>query len=73
MEINYESKEVFTAGSEIKFENSVIRSNLWDYCDPSVHVQATKTVPNKATAGAAVKNTDKKVIFENCISAIWKL
>ena len=70
MEINYESKEVYSARSEIKVENSVIRSNSCHSCDSSIHVQATITVPNTATAGAAVKNTNKKVIFKNCVFAI---
>ena len=31
-----------------------------------MHVKGTITVPNTAGAGAAVNNTNKKVIFKNC-------
>ena len=54
----------------------MIRSNLCDYNDAYIHVKATITVPNTADVGAAVDNTNKKVIFKNripfssCISKI---
>ena len=32
----------------------------------TICVKGTKTVPNTAAAGAAVNNTNKKVIFKNC-------
>ena len=44
----------------------MIRSNLCDYSDVYILFKATITVPNKAAAGAAVSNTNKKVIFKNC-------
>ena len=49
-----------------KFKTSMIRSNLCDYSDAYIHVKGTITVPN-TTAGAAVNNTNKKVIFNNCV------
>ena len=53
----------------------MIRSNLFDYSDACIHVKGTITVSNTRTA-AALKNRNKKVIFENyasftnCISEI---
>ena len=44
----------------------MIRSNLCYYSDAYILVKATITVPNTATAGASVINTNKKVIFKNC-------
>ena len=44
----------------------MIRSNLYDYGDAYILVKGTKTVPNTAATGAAVKNTNKNVIFKNC-------
>ena len=44
----------------------MIRSSLCDYSDPYIHVKGTITVPNMAAAGAAVNNTNKKVVFKNC-------
>ena len=45
---------------------SVIRSSLCDYSDAYILVKGTITVPNTAAAGAAINNTNKKVVFKNC-------
>ena len=42
-----------------------MRSNLCDYSDSYILVKETITVPNTAVTGAAVNNTNKKVIFKN--------
>ena len=44
----------------------MIRSNLCDYSDASIHVKLTVIVPNAAPAAATVHNTNKIVIFKNC-------
>ena len=44
----------------------MIRSDLCDYSDTSIVVKATVTVPIAGDAGAAINNTNKKVIFKNC-------
>ena len=44
----------------------MIRSNLWDYSNPYIHVKAIITVPNTAADAAPVNNINKKVIFKNC-------
>ena len=44
----------------------MVRSNLCDYSVACIHVKATITVPNIGAQGAAVNNTNKKLIFKNC-------
>ena len=61
VEINDESKGKYD-NSNIIFKTSIIRSNV---CDSYILVKGTITVPNTAAAGAAVNNTDEKVIFKN--------
>ena len=46
----------------------MIRSRLCNYGDANMLVKGTITVPNMAAAGAAVNNTNKKVVFKNCAS-----
>ena len=42
----------------------MIRSILCDYSDGYILVKRTITVPNTAAAGAAINNTNKKVVFK---------
>ena len=65
VEINDESKGRYD-NSDISFKTSIIRSSLWDYSDAYILVKGTITVPNTVAAGAAVNDTNKKVIFKNC-------
>ena len=44
--------------SMIRFQRSMIRSNLCDYSDAYIHVKGAIAVLNTAVAGAAVNNTD---------------
>ena len=44
----------------------MIRPSLCDYSDAHIFVKRTTTVPNTAAGGAAVNNTNKKVVFKNC-------
>ena len=41
---------------------------LYDYSDAFILIKGTITVPNAAAAGAALNNTNKKVIFKSCAS-----
>ena len=65
IEINGESKGRYD--NRNRFKTSLIKSNLCDYSDAYILVKGTITVPNTAAAGAAVNNTNKKVIFKNGI------
>ena len=51
----------------IKFKTTMTRSSLYDYSDSYILVKGTIPVPNMTAAGAAVNNTNKKVVFKNCV------
>ena len=53
--------------SNIRFKTTTIRSSLCNYSDLYILVKETITVPNTAAVGTAVNNTNKKVIFKNCV------
>ena len=44
----------------------MIRSSLCDYSDAYILAKRTITIPNTEAEGAAVNNTSKKVVFQNC-------
>ena len=44
----------------------MLRSSLCDYSDAYILVKGNMSVNNTAAEGAAVNNTNKKVIFKNC-------
>ena len=67
VEVNDESKGKYN-DSNIIFKTSMIRSNLSDYSDAYIFVKGNIVVSNTTDAGAAVNNTNKKVIFKNCSS-----
>ena len=64
VEINDESKGRYD-NSNITFKTFVAGSKLCDCSDAYILVKGTIAVSNTAGAGAAVNNTDKKVIFKN--------
>ena len=68
VEINDESRETYKANNQIKFKASMIRLNLWDYCDAYILVSGTITI-NGAGADNDAKQLDERnkgVIFKNC-------
>ena len=67
VEINDESQGTYNANSDIKFETSMIRSNLCDYSDAYIHVNGTIAVRNTSAAAAPVKDINKKVILKKCV------
>ena len=66
VEINNESKEKYD-NSNIRFKTSMIRSNLCAYMDAYILIKGIIIVGNMAAAGAVVNNTNKKVVFKNCL------
>ena len=66
VEINDESRGAYNVNSQIKFKTTMLKSSLCDYSDAYIFVKGTISVNNTAAAGAAVNNTNKKVIFKNC-------
>ena len=67
VEINDESRGTYSANSQIKFKTTMLNSSLCDYSDAYILVKRTITVYNTAAADADANNTNKKVIFKNCV------
>ena len=66
VEINDESRGAYNVNSQIKFKTTILKSSSCHYSDAYILVKGTINVNNNAAAGAAVNNTNKKVIFKNC-------
>ena len=67
LEINDESRGTYT-GNKIKFETTMLRSNLFDYADAYILVKGTITITG-AGADAAARREDEietGVTFKNC-------
>ena len=67
VEINDESRGAYNDNSQIKFKTTMLKSSLCDYSDAYILVKGTINVNNTAAEGAAANNTNKKVIFKNCV------
>ena len=67
IEINDESRGAYNVNSQIKFKTAMLKSSLCDYSDTYILVKGTISVNNNAAQGAAANNTNKKVIYKNCI------
>ena len=65
VEINDEIKGAYSPNKQIIFKTSMLRSNLCDYSNAYILVKGNMSVSNTAAEGAAVNNTNKKVIFKN--------
>ena len=68
IEINDESRGAYNVNSQIKFKTKMLKSSLSDYSDVYILVKGNITVNNTSAQGVAANNTNKKVIFKNCVS-----
>ena len=66
VEISDDIRGACSPNKQIRFKTAMLRSSLCDYSDAYILVKGNITVNNTAGAGAAVNNTNKKVIFKNC-------
>ena len=68
VEINNESRGVYTTGSDIKFKTTMLRSSLCDYADAYILVKGTITITGAGDDAAARRadERNKGVIFKNC-------
>ena len=66
VEINDEARGIYSHNKQIKFKTSMLRFSLCDYSDAYILFKGNITVNNTA-AVAAANNTNKKVIFKNCV------
>ena len=65
VEINNESRRVYTTGSDIKFKTTMLRSSLCDYADAYILVKGTIIITG-AGDDAAARQADERhkgVIF----------
>ena len=67
VEINDESRGMYNTNNQIRFKTSMLRTSLCDYSDAYILVKGTITVANTAAADADPNNTNKNVIFKNCL------
>ena len=65
-EINDEARGEFSSDKLLRFKTAVLRSSLCDYSDAYMLVKGNVAVNNTAAEGAAIYNTDKKVVFKSC-------
>ena len=67
VEINDESRGTYTS-NDIKFETTMLRSNLYDYADASILVKGTITITGARDDDAAKRldERNRDVIFKNC-------
>ena len=73
VEINYDIRGAYWPNKQITFKTAMLRSSLCDYSDAYILVKGNISVNNTADAGAAVNNTNKKVIFKNCANLLLVL
>ena len=62
-----ESRETYSVNSQTKFKTTMLKSSLFDYSDAYILAKGNITVNNTAAADANANNTNKKVIFKNCV------
>ena len=68
VEINDESRGVYTTGSDIKFKTTMLRSSLCDYADVYILVKEPIIITGAGDDAAARRadERNKGVIFKNC-------
>ena len=68
VEINHESRGVYSVNSQIKFKSTMLKSSLCDYSDAYVLVKGTITIAGEGADAAAMQadERDKGVAFKNC-------
>ena len=70
VEKNDEWRGTFSVNRQINFKTSIPRSNLCDYTDAYILAKGNISVNNTADDDASANNTNKKVIFKNCVPFI---
>ena len=69
VEINDESKESYSAISDIRFKITILKSSLFDYANAYILVKGTITITGSGddTAARQADERDKGVMFKNCV------
>ena len=68
VEINDESRGIYSVNRQINFKTSMLRSSLCDYSSTYILVKGNISVNNTVVVGADANHTNKKVIFKNCVT-----
>ena len=68
IEINDQSRGVYSTISDIRFKTTMLKSSLCDYSDAYILVKGTITITGAGADAAArqADERDKGVIFKNC-------
>ena len=66
IEINDDTRGVYSPNKQIRFKTAMLRSSLCDYSDVYTLVKGNITVNNTVAADANTSNTKKKIISKNC-------
>ena len=67
VKVNDGSRWTCSTGSRIKFKTTMLKSSLCSYSNAYILRKGNLTVDNTGAAGAAANNTNKKLIFKNCV------
>ena len=67
VEINDDIRGAYSPNKQIRFKTAMLRSILCDYSDAYILVKGNISVNNTAAADADTNNTNKRVIFKNCV------
>ena len=67
VEINYDISGAYSPDVLIRFKTTMLRSSLCDYSNVYILMKGNITVNNTAVKGAAATNTNKIVLFKNCV------
>ena len=67
VEINDDMIGAYSPNKQIRLKTAMLRSSLCDYGDGYILVIGNITVDNTASTVVDANNTNKKVIFENCV------
>ena len=65
VEINDESRGMYSLNSQFRFKISILRPSLFDYSDAYILAKGTITVANTAATEADADNTNRKAILKN--------
>ena len=68
VEINDDRSGAYSPNKQIRFKTAMLRSSLCYYGNPYRLLRGNISVNKTEAAGAAVNNTNKKIIFKNCAS-----
>ena len=60
---------MYHGNNEIKLKTTMLKSSLCDYSYVNILVNGTVIVANSAAKDVDANNTNKKVIFKNCVQS----